>query len=399
MNESSAQRVAAERVTGNWAEQDADAARAAERRRLARDLHDSVTQTLISLHLSAQAAADLWETQPAQARAALEMVRHLAAGVTTEMRAVLVDLHDAVLEQHGLVAALEAHCAVVRQRSGLQVDLRVEEAPAGARAGPLSPHARLTADYEAALYYLVREALANVIKHARARSATVTLVWDRWLRICVEDDGRGFGAPVPAFAYGLRGMRERVAALGGPDGRPALALLHRPTFGVRPLWLREDRPSIWISYAPLGPLAAGTPLVFGRHHLLAGPVQDWERLKIGGGAPPVRTPAGWLLLYHGVGGGPRDRGAPPRALTYRVGAMLLDGRDPRQVLYRSAQSILEPQVAAERVGAVPRVVFPTGLDVRADGVLDVYYGMADSRIGVARATLTDLLRPALAQVA
>ena len=79
--------------------------------------------------------------------------------------------------------------------------------------------------------------------------------------------------------------------------------------------------------------------------------------------------------------------------------MLLDGRDPRQVLYRSAQSILEPQVVAERVGVVPRVVFPTGLDVRADGVLDVYYGMADSRIGVARATLPALLQPALAQVA
>ena len=79
--------------------------------------------------------------------------------------------------------------------------------------------------------------------------------------------------------------------------------------------------------------------------------------------------------------------------------MLLDGRDPRQVLYRSAHSILEPQVAAERAGPVPRVVFPTGLDVRADGVLDVYYGMADSRIGVARATLPALLPPALAQAA
>jgi predicted GH43/DUF377 family glycosyl hydrolase len=156
---------------------------------------------------------------------------------------------------------------------------------------------------------------------------------------------------------------------------------------------------MWISYAPLDAIAAGQHVVFGQHHLLAGPVQDWERLKIGGGTPPVRTPAGWLVFHHGVCGGPRDRGAPPRALTYRAGVMLLDGRDPRHVVYRSAQSILEPQVAAERVGVVPRVVFPTGVDVWADGVLDVYYGMADSRIGVARATLTDLLPPALAQVA
>src|SRR5438105_12880569 len=119
-------RVAAERETRGCEEQAADAARAAalaERRRLARELHDSVTQTLISLHLTAQAAAELWDTQPAQARAALDTIRHLATGATTEMRALLVDLHDPVLEQHGLVAALEVQCAVVRERSGLQDDL------------------------------------------------------------------------------------------------------------------------------------------------------------------------------------------------------------------------------------------------------------------------------------
>src|SRR3989442_10285317 len=101
--------VAAARVTTDCAEEAADAALTAaraERQRLARDLHDSVTQTLISLHLSAQAAADLWETQPAQARAALDTIRHLANGATIEMRALLLDLHDAALEQQGLAAAL-----------------------------------------------------------------------------------------------------------------------------------------------------------------------------------------------------------------------------------------------------------------------------------------------------
>src|SRR5215470_2800106 len=107
------QHLDADRVMRDCAEWVADAARAsalAERQRLARDLHDSVTQSLISLQLSAQAAVDLWDTQPAQAREALEMVRHLATGAATEMRALLVDLHDAVLEQHGLVGALEVHC-------------------------------------------------------------------------------------------------------------------------------------------------------------------------------------------------------------------------------------------------------------------------------------------------
>ena len=225
------QRVDAGRGLRGCAEQVADAAHTAaraERHRLAHDLHDSMTQTLISLQLTAQAAAELWDTQPAQARAALDLVCHLAAGATTEMRAVLVDLHDAVLEQYGLVAALEAHCAMLGQRSGLQVELRLEEAHAGARAGSLRPHERLPAEYEEALYRLVQQALANVVKHAHATRATVTLIRDTTVHVCIEDDGMGFGAPIPAFAYGLSGMCERVAVLGG-----VLHLDKRPAGGVR----------------------------------------------------------------------------------------------------------------------------------------------------------------------
>jgi signal transduction histidine kinase len=207
-------------VPRDCAEHAAEAARVAavaERRRLARDLHDSVTQTLISLRLSAQAAADLWDTQPTQARAALDLVCHLAAGATTELRALLVDLNDAMLTEHGLVGALEAYSAVVRQHSGLQVELRLETSGSAARAGPPALDDRLTAAHEAALYYLVREALANVVKHARATRATITLtlVRDSTVRLVVEDDGVGFRAPAAAFSYGLAGMRERVEALGG----------------------------------------------------------------------------------------------------------------------------------------------------------------------------------------
>jgi signal transduction histidine kinase len=74
----------------------------------------------------------------------------------------------------------------------------------------------------------VREALANVVKHAHATSATVTLVWDATVRLIVEDNGVGFGTPAGAFTYGLTGMRERVAALGG-----RLQLENRPTGGAR----------------------------------------------------------------------------------------------------------------------------------------------------------------------
>jgi signal transduction histidine kinase len=225
------QRVDLSRGPRDCAEQVADAARAAtlaERQRIARDLHDSASQTLIGLQLSAQTAADLWDTQPAQPRAALDMVCHLAAGVTVQMRALLVDLHDAVLEQHGLVGALEAHCAVVQQRSGLQVELRVEAGHPDQRTWPLGPHERLPAAYEEALYRLVQEALANVIKHSRATRAIITIARDTKVRVCIEDDGVGFGAPTAVFTYGLTGMRERVAALGGE-----LHLGNGPTGGAR----------------------------------------------------------------------------------------------------------------------------------------------------------------------
>ena len=183
-----------------------------------------------------------------------------------------------------------------------------------------------------------------------------------------------------------------------PDGQPALALIHRPDFRTAPPVLRERRPSMWISYAPLADLGAGRPLVFAQHHLLAGPEQSWEQIKIGGGTPPVRTAEGWLVLYHGVSGRCVEGGRPV-GLRYSAGVLLLDPRDPRRVLYRSPRSILSPQVAAERIGVVPQVVFPEGLELCADGRLDVYYGMADSRIGVARGYLTDLLAPAVALAA
>jgi signal transduction histidine kinase len=242
MTPSEVSTVAVERLSSDCAEQAADAARAAalaERQHLARDLHDSVTQTLLSLQLSVQAAAELWDTQPAQARGALELVRHLASGAATELRALLVDLHDAVLVQQGLVAALEAQCAVVRRHSGLPVELHVGAACSGAGApGGAVP---LPAAHAEALYYIAREALANVVKHARATHATVTLMQDTMVRLTIEDDGVGLGAPAPAYTYGLAGMRERVGALGG-----RLHMENRPSGGTRvvaelPLPERTDR--------------------------------------------------------------------------------------------------------------------------------------------------------------
>jgi predicted GH43/DUF377 family glycosyl hydrolase len=186
-----------------------------------------------------------------------------------------------------------------------------------------------------------------------------------------------------------------------PDGRPALALIHRPTFtmpgSAAAVPLPEHRPSMWISYAPLDEVTSIRRVIFGQHHLLAAPQQGWERLKVGGGTPPVRIGDRWLVLYHGVSG--RHSAGREHHVRYCGGALLLDGSDPRRVSYRSTRSLLVPRAAAERSGVVPRVVFPTGLDTRDDGTVDVYYGMADSRIGVVRAALDTILSPAAAQAA
>jgi beta-1,2-mannobiose phosphorylase / 1,2-beta-oligomannan phosphorylase len=182
----------------------------------------------------------------------------------------------------------------------------------------------------------------------------------------------------------------------GPDGEPAYAMLHRPMWDLswispnagRPLpaGVTDPRQSIWVSFvradAVIADLHALTRL--GQHRQVAQPQQPWEAAKIGGGTPPIRVPQGWLIVYHGVTtGGDRQPGEPV-PVRYVAGAMVLDPQDVSRVLYRSALPLLEPETEAERKGTVGNVVFPTAVDLRDGGEADVYYGMADYRIGAAR---------------
>lgn len=186
--------------------------------------------------------------------------------------------------------------------------------------------------------------------------------------------------------------------LPGPDGVPCLVMLHRPMWDLG--WVREgegvhlpagitdERLGIWISYVPLKDVRADIDnLVFQRASApVAMPEYDFEALKIGAGPPPVRVEEGWLLVHHGVRGSPakvRTWGSEQGGLSYSAGAMILDAVDPSQVLARTSEPILAPETAAETSGTVPNVVFPTALE-EIDGVRYVFYGMADSSIGVAR---------------
>jgi predicted GH43/DUF377 family glycosyl hydrolase len=195
-------------------------------------------------------------------------------------------------------------------------------------------------------------------------------------------------------------------AIPNPSSHPELAILHRPLLpGTRPEEIachsgsRQvdlDRESIWISYCPME-LEGRDPNHFGKftsHHRLATPVSPWERLKIGGGTPPVLTRHGWLIIYHGVSEMVNpSNGAHP--LRYSAGVMVLSKEHPQVIRYRSVEPVLRPTLPQECRGTIANVVFPTGIDRRDDlgspDRFDVYYGMADNRIGAARLDLPDVL--------
>ena len=183
---------------------------ALERQRIARDLHDSVSQSLFSttLHVrTAQRALELEELDPiGRVGEELSEIGQLTRGTLAEMRALIFELRPGALAEEGLVAALTKQASALSAREGLVIDV---DGP-GERL-PLEP------EVEEQLYRLGQEALANVVKHARANSATVRIAAENDLVLVeVSDDGCGFDpAAVGREHFGLRSMRGRVADLGG----------------------------------------------------------------------------------------------------------------------------------------------------------------------------------------
>jgi signal transduction histidine kinase len=191
-----------------------------ERSRLARELHDSVTQTVFSMSLTLQSARLLLEKDPGRAAGQLERLEELAASAMGEIQALVSRLRPTSAAEEGLPAALH-RLAVERQvRDGLQVALEVN----GKRA--------LTEAVAAGLYRIVQEALTNVVKHAGTAETSVQLNLGEDLAFLeIEDHGLGFD-PQTALGrrghLGLAGMAERAREIGWN-----LSIDSRPGFGTR----------------------------------------------------------------------------------------------------------------------------------------------------------------------
>ncbi|MEA2596400.1 MAG: hypothetical protein QOF01_2869 [Thermomicrobiales bacterium] len=175
-----------------------------ERQKLARELHDSVSQALYGIGLGARTARTLLDRDPAKVAEPLDYVIGLAEAGLTEMRALIFELRPDALETEGLVALLEKQAAALRARQGLVVETALGAEPAVSVAA------------KEALYRIAQEALHNTVKHARASRVTLRLE-NTPVRTTLEvaDDGVGFD-PAGSFPghLGLRSMRERAARQG-----------------------------------------------------------------------------------------------------------------------------------------------------------------------------------------
>jgi signal transduction histidine kinase len=201
-------------------EQAEQTAATTERSRLARELHDSVTQLLYSVTLYAEAAAEqlvAGETETAAGH--LRELRDTAQEALREMRLLIFELHRPGLEQSGLAAALQARLDAVETRGGIHAELQVEGSEQLSRA------------VQAELYSIAQEALNNALKHAHANRVRIQLRFEaEAAELEVSDDGVGFEPADDQFrgGFGISGMKERAQKIGG-----ALQIASAPGRGTK----------------------------------------------------------------------------------------------------------------------------------------------------------------------
>ncbi len=188
-----------------------------ERQRLARELHDSVSQALYGIALGARTARTLLDRDPGRLAEPLDYVLSLAEAGLTEMRALIFELRPESLELEGLVVALTKQAASIQARHTIQVQTNLCAEP------------ELPLEGKEALYRIAQEALHNIVKHAQASHIDLQLAWhDHWLMLEVHDNGVGFDSTSSFPGHlGLRSMRERAMRLGG-----ALEVESAPGYGT-----------------------------------------------------------------------------------------------------------------------------------------------------------------------
>jgi signal transduction histidine kinase len=173
-----------------------------ERRRWARELHDETLQALGGLNVLLKSAAR--SNDPDVLRTATRDAAEHVSREIENLRAIITELRPAALDELGLAPALATLVNRVATANGLEIDTSIEIGE------------RLAEEQETIAYRVVQEALSNVVKHARATKASVSVTTDgSELKICVVDDGRGFDPDAPASGFGLLGMRERIDLAGG----------------------------------------------------------------------------------------------------------------------------------------------------------------------------------------
>lgn len=191
-----------------------------ERQRLARDLHDSVSQAVYGIALGARSAKELLGKDPAELREPLDYVLRLSEAALAEMRALIFELRPEALEREGLTGALKHHTEVLRARYGITVEESLSGEPV------------TSWESKQALYRIAQEALHNAGRHARATQVRIVLSQEEsQIRLEIRDNGVGFDSH-NAFPghFGLNTMRERAKELGGKldiESRPGAGTLVR----------------------------------------------------------------------------------------------------------------------------------------------------------------------------
>jgi two-component system nitrate/nitrite sensor histidine kinase NarX len=182
-----------------------ETAAATERSRLARELHDAVTQTLFSASLIAETLSPTWESDPTEGRQLLKDLRQLTRGALAEMRTLLMELRPATLEEAILSDLLNQLSEAFVGRTGIPVQANVNSS------------CQLPVNVRIALYRIAQESLNNVVKHARADNVEMILEDcsdDEGVNLTIRDDGRGFDpSDVPGHRLGLEIIKERAQAI------------------------------------------------------------------------------------------------------------------------------------------------------------------------------------------